>query len=95
MGMSKAKKARLKQEREGQLNPEIGRGHWHRKPHTQVVMNKKADQRRTQCRLPGSRDGADSLLRGLLREPTSYSTYSRIAKKCMADPASTNRCQTA
>ena len=65
MGMSKAKRARRKQEREGDLNPEIGRGHWHRKPQTQVVMNKKADQRRTQCRHPGSRDGADSMLERL------------------------------
>jgi len=62
MGMSKAKKARLKQERAGELNPEIVRGQWHRKPQTQVVLNKKADQRRTQCRHTGSRDGADSLL---------------------------------
>ncbi len=94
MGMSKAKRARRKHEREGELGPAIRRGQWHRKPQTQIVMNKKADQRRTQCRHPGSRDGADSLLGGL-REPAIYSTYSKIAKKCMADPASTNRCQTA
>ncbi len=68
MGMSKAKRARLKHEREGSLNPELVRGQWHRKPQTQVVLNKKADQRRTQCRHTGSRDGADSLLGGLVRE---------------------------
>jgi hypothetical protein len=36
-----------------------GRIQWHRKPQTQVVQNKKAEQRRTQCRRNGSRDGAD------------------------------------
>lgn len=94
MGMSKAKRARRRHEREGELSPEISRGQWHRKPQTQVVMNKKADQRRTQCRHPGSRDGADSLSGGFERS-TYYSTYSKIAKKCIAEPASTNRCQTA
>lgn len=64
MGMSRTKRARLKHEREGGLNPEISRGQWHRKPHTQVVLNKKAEQRRTQSRHKGSRDGADLLLFG-------------------------------
>ncbi|WP_240703020.1 hypothetical protein [Cohnella luojiensis] len=61
MGMSKSKQHRRKIERSGLNNPEISRNQWHRKPHTQVVQNKKAEQRRTQCRLRGSRDGADFL----------------------------------
>ncbi|MFC5702555.1 hypothetical protein ACFPVX_14725 [Cohnella faecalis] len=58
MGMSKAKKSRLKTQREGKLNPEIGRLEWTRKPITQVKPNTKAEQRRSQCRHKGSRDGA-------------------------------------
>ncbi len=59
MGMSKTKQQRGKTERAGLNNPEISRSHWHRKPCTQVVQNKKAEQRRTHCRHKGSRDGAD------------------------------------
>ncbi len=59
MGMSGSKKARRKLEQEGVLNPEMNRGQWHRKPHTQVVRNEKANQRRSQCRRKGSREGAD------------------------------------
>lgn len=36
---------------------------WTRKPHTQVVMNKKAEQRRTFCRKGGT-DGAVYLYPG-------------------------------
>ncbi|MBB6675344.1 hypothetical protein H7C19_32265 [Cohnella nanjingensis] len=56
--MSNAKKARRRAEREGKLNPEIGRGEWHRKPITQVVPNRKAEQRRSQCRSKGTSEGA-------------------------------------
>lgn len=62
MGMSKSKQHRKKIERSGLNNPEISRMLWHRKPHTQVVQNKKAEQRRTQCRHKGSRDGADFII---------------------------------
>lgn len=58
MANSKAKQLRLKKQREGYNNPEIGRIEWQRKPQTQVVQNKKAEQRRTQCRRKGSSDGA-------------------------------------
>lgn len=34
------------------------RGVWKRKPMTQVVINKKAEQRRTMCRKKGTTDGA-------------------------------------
>lgn len=63
MGMTASKKARRKNEREGKPTPEQQRGLWHRKPCTQVVRNTKADQRRTQCRHKGSRDGADFMMR--------------------------------
>jgi hypothetical protein len=59
MGISKSKQHRNKIERAGLNNPEISRMLWHRKPQSQVVQNKKAEQRRTQCRHKGSRDGAD------------------------------------
>ncbi|MFC5471424.1 hypothetical protein ACFPPD_22295 [Cohnella suwonensis] len=58
MGKSKSKQERLKREREGANNPEIARLTWQRKPQTQVVMNKKAEQRRTYCRRGGSSEGA-------------------------------------
>ncbi|CAM3649744.1 hypothetical protein COLU111180_01230 [Cohnella lubricantis] len=61
MSKSRSKQARLKAERSGALNPEMLRGGWQRKPQTQVQPNKKAQQRRTQCRQRGGRDGADSL----------------------------------
>ncbi|MFC5530913.1 hypothetical protein [Cohnella yongneupensis] len=67
MGMSTSKRARRKDEREGKLNPEMQRGQWQRKPHTQVVTNKKAEQRRTQCHHKGSRDGADLLIKPFAR----------------------------
>ncbi|TJY42186.1 hypothetical protein E5161_09255 [Cohnella pontilimi] len=59
MANSKTKKARLRAERAGHLNPDIVRGEWSRKPQTQVVPNVKAEQRRSQCRRKGSREGAD------------------------------------
>ncbi|TVY02948.1 hypothetical protein FPZ45_03385 [Cohnella terricola] len=59
MGKSQSKKVRLKAERDGRNNPEINRLQWQRKPQTQVVSNKKAEQRRTLCRRKGSREGAD------------------------------------
>lgn len=58
MSRTKSKKARLKQERAGGFNPEKLRAEWHRKPQTQVNPNRKAEQRRSQCRLKGDRDGA-------------------------------------
>lgn len=66
MSKSRAKQARQKAERAGALNPEALRGRWTRKPQTQAQPNKKAQQRRTQCRLRGSRDGADFLGTGRL-----------------------------
>ncbi|WP_254450498.1 hypothetical protein [Cohnella herbarum] len=59
MGISKSKQQRRKTERAGNNNPEMSRLQWQRKPQTQVVANKKAEQRRTHCRHKGSRDGAD------------------------------------
>ncbi|UHA74256.1 hypothetical protein [Paenibacillus sp. 481] len=55
---SKLKRDRLKAERAGKLNPEINRNAWTRKPRTQIVANKKAEQRRTLCRKIGIDDGA-------------------------------------
>ncbi|WP_239618530.1 hypothetical protein [Cohnella mopanensis] len=66
MGQSKSKQQRRKAERAGNLNPEISRSQWQRKPQTQVVRNKKAEQRRTQCRHHGSRDGADFMSNAIL-----------------------------
>jgi hypothetical protein len=59
MANSKTKKARLKAQRAGHNNPDMLRGEWIRKPQTQVTPNAKAQQRRSQCRRKGSRDGAD------------------------------------
>lgn len=61
MSISKSKQLRRKLARSGRNNPEISRSWWQRKPQTQVVQNKKAEQRRTLCRQKGSRDGADFL----------------------------------
>ena len=61
MGISKAKKDRLKAIREGKPDPADIRLNWQRKPMTQVQPNTKAQQRRSQCRHKGSRDGADLL----------------------------------
>jgi len=61
MGMSKARKDRLKKMRDGKPDPMDSRLSWQRKPMTQVQPNTKAQQRRSQCRLQGSRDGADFL----------------------------------
>lgn len=72
MSKSKSKKARLKLERAGGLNPETLRGEWIRKPVTQIKPNGKAEQRRTLCRRNGRPDGADFFIQG--------SKYSRIAK---------------
>ena len=55
---SKAQRNRRKLEREHKLNPEISRQQWIRKPQTQVVMNKKAEQRRSMCRKYGHDDSA-------------------------------------
>lgn len=63
MGMSGSKKARRKAVREGKLNPEALRSEWVRKPYTQVQPNKKADQRRSFCRKPGTSEGADPLFK--------------------------------
>jgi hypothetical protein len=59
MSISRAKHRRNKLERAGHNNPVIGRIGWNRKPQTQVVQNKKAEQRRTLCRNKGRNDGAD------------------------------------
>ncbi|ACV58162.1 hypothetical protein Aaci_1129 [Alicyclobacillus acidocaldarius subsp. acidocaldarius DSM 446] len=48
--MSKARNRRAKRVREGGLDPTISRGTWLRKPQTQVVPNKKAENRRAACR---------------------------------------------
>lgn len=48
--MSKAQRQRKKMIREGRLNPVISRNMWARKPATQIVKNKKAEQRRSFCR---------------------------------------------
>lgn len=55
---SKAQRQRKKLERENKLNPEIKRQQWNRKPQTQVVINKKAEQRRSQCRKKSHHDSA-------------------------------------
>ena len=55
---SKAQRDRRKRVREHKLNPEVSRQHWSRKPLTQVVTNKKAEQRRLKCRREGHDDGA-------------------------------------
>jgi len=75
MGKSKTKQKRLKAERAGLFNPELNRGQWHRKPLTQVVQNKIAEQRRTQCRTRGSRDGADFF------DVSSYSVHHPCYRK--------------
>ena len=54
--MSLAKRARKKRIREGHLDPTASRQTWSRKPMSQVVPNKKAEQRRTYCR-KGDWDG--------------------------------------
>ncbi|WP_195575337.1 hypothetical protein [Paenibacillus sp. 1001270B_150601_E10] len=54
----KAKRDRRKLEREHALNPEIRRTVWQRKPFTQAVPNKKAEQRRSMCRRKGHDDSA-------------------------------------
>ncbi|XID95975.1 hypothetical protein ACF3MZ_16300 [Paenibacillaceae bacterium WGS1546] len=60
MGQTKTAKLRRRAERAGLIAPAIDRVLWRRKPQTQIVMNKKAEQRRTQCRRnEGSREGAD------------------------------------
>ncbi|EPY06089.1 hypothetical protein PAALTS15_16461 [Paenibacillus alvei TS-15] len=48
--MSKTSNKRRKSERAGHLDPSLLRGSWTRKPYTQVVPNKKAEQRRSLCR---------------------------------------------
>ncbi|MCG7409670.1 hypothetical protein MH117_19890 [Paenibacillus sp. ACRRX] len=55
---SKTKRSRQKLERENKLNPELSRQAWQRKPMTQVVPNKKAEQRRSMCRSKWHDDGA-------------------------------------
>lgn len=90
MSMTKARQQRIKLQREGQLDPTMHRGQWQRKPHTQVVQNKKAIQRRTHCRKKGNRDGADFF--GIY---PFQRTYSSIAKKWNTEPATTNICHTA
>lgn len=55
---SKSQRQRKKLERENKLNPEIKRQQWNRKPQTQVVINKKAEQRRSQCRKKWHDDSA-------------------------------------
>jgi hypothetical protein len=59
MSKSQIKKRKREAGQAGRIDPELNRIRWHRKPQTQVVMNKKAEQRRTQCRRKGSREGAD------------------------------------
>ncbi|SFA71540.1 hypothetical protein SAMN05216312_10184 [Cohnella sp. OV330] len=73
MGMSGSKKARQKAVREGKLNPEALRSEWIRKPYTQVQPNKKADQRRSFCRKPGTSEGADPFFTGASCEACGFS----------------------
>ncbi|MBR2568784.1 MAG: hypothetical protein IKE34_06320 [Paenibacillus sp.] len=54
----KAKRDRRKLEREHARNPEMRRNVWQRKPFTQAVPNKKAEQRRSMCRKKRHDDGA-------------------------------------
>ncbi len=53
MARSKAEKRRRQKIREGRLDPGTTRREWQRKPITQIVMNKKAEQRRSYCRNDG------------------------------------------
>ncbi|GIO29079.1 MULTISPECIES: hypothetical protein [Paenibacillus] len=56
--MKKRNKMSARSARTGEAGPVLGgRITWNRKPMTQVVMNKKAEQRRTWCR-KGTDDGA-------------------------------------
>lgn len=55
----KAQRHRKRMIREGKLDPVLRRGEWMRKPQTQVVPNRKAEQRRSFCRKNGE-DGAVS-----------------------------------
>ncbi|QTH40336.1 hypothetical protein J4772_22425 [Cohnella sp. LGH] len=72
MSKSHTKKRKKEAMQAGLIDPELNRLHWHRKPQTQIVMNKKAEQRRTQCRRKGSREGADFFVAiSLLREVAS------------------------
>ncbi|EFM11889.1 hypothetical protein PaecuDRAFT_1497 [Paenibacillus curdlanolyticus YK9] len=48
---------RTAKERAEAIMTGAGRNQWVRKPHTQVVTNRKAEQRRTWCR-KGTDDGA-------------------------------------
>ncbi|WP_096182161.1 hypothetical protein [Effusibacillus lacus] len=50
MSKSKAKRSRLKKVREGSLDPTLHRNVWNRKPQTQIVNNRKAEERRSFCR---------------------------------------------
>ena len=56
MSMSQSSRQRHKRIREGKPDPAIQRQEWMRKPQTQVVPNRKAENRRTYCRR-GSEDG--------------------------------------
>lgn len=56
MNMSQSLRHRRKRIREGKADPALQRQQWMRKPQTQVVQNKKAENRRTYCR-KGSEDG--------------------------------------
>ncbi|MFB9275339.1 hypothetical protein [Cohnella cellulosilytica] len=71
MSKSPMKKRKREAELSGRIDPELNRIRWHRKPQTQVVMNKKAEQRRTQCRRKGSREGADFFVPYLFQEEAS------------------------
>jgi hypothetical protein len=100
MSITNSKKARLKRERAGKLNPQILRGEWTRKPQTQVKPNTKAEQRRTQCRQAGSRDGADLFFGFRTACGSSHETSRTMAGepvvcelpcRCAAVPTSGNR----
>lgn len=84
MGMSGSKKARRKAVREGKLNPEALRSEWVRKPYTQVQPNKKAEQRRSFCRKPGTSEGADPFLQPFTaasREACGFSARTASARR--------------
>lgn len=54
--MTRAKQSRQKRVREGHMDPAVKRKMWERKPMTQVVPNRKKEERRTYCR-KGGQDG--------------------------------------
>jgi len=63
MGKSKTRSIRTEAERADRYHPATDRRQWQRKPFTQIQPNRKAEQRRLQCRNRGNRNGADFFVR--------------------------------